>query len=101
MIKIALDTFAHLDAKKALTLLPKEAKADEEYRAAQKLMREHMMQHPEQIPAMLDLLNTLRAMERVTDHSLNIAEHVFYIVEGSDMRHISAERLAEVTNKYA
>lgn len=101
MIKIALDTFAHLDAKKALTLLPKEAKADEEYRAAQKLMREHMMQHPEQIPAMLDLLNTLRAMERVTDHSLNIAEHVFYIVEGSDMRHISAERLAEVTNKYS
>jgi phosphate transport system protein len=101
MIKIALDAFAHLDAKKALTLLPKEAKADEEYRTAQKLMREYMMQNPEKIPAMLDLLNTLRAMERVTDHCLNIAEHVFYIVEGSDMRHISAERLAEVTNKYA
>lgn len=101
MIKIALDTFAHLDAKKALTLLPKEAKADEEYRAAQKLMREHMMQYPDQIPAMLELLNALRAMERVTDHSLNIAEHVFYIVEGTDMRHISPERLAEVTNKYA
>ena len=100
MIKIALDSFAHLDAKKALTLLPKEAKADEEYRAAQKLMREHMMQNPEQIPPMLDLLNTLRAMERVTDHCLNVAEHVFYIVEGSDMRHISSERLAEVTNKY-
>jgi phosphate transport system protein len=101
MIKIALDTFAHLDAKKALTLLPKEAKADEEYRSAKKLMCEHMMQYPEKIPAMLELLNTLRAMERVTDHSLNIAEHVFYIVEGSDLRHVSAERLAEVTNKYA
>lgn len=101
MIKIALDTFAHLDGKKALSLLPKEAKADEEYRAAQKLIRDYMMQHPEQIPAMLELLNTLRAMERVTDHCLNIAEHVFYIVEGSDLRHISSERLAEVTSKYA
>lgn len=82
-------------------MLPKEAKADEEYRAAQKLIRDYMMQHPEQIPAMLELLNTLRAMERVTDHCLNIAEHVFYIVEGSDLRHISSERLAEVTSKYA
>jgi phosphate transport system protein len=100
MLKITLDAFANLDVKKALTLLPKEAAADEEYRAAQKLMREHMMAHPEQIPSMLDLLNALRAMERVTDHSLNIAEHVFYVVEGSDMRQISSERLADIANKY-
>jgi phosphate transport system protein len=100
MLKITLDAFANLDVKKALTLLPKEAAADEEYKAAQKLMREHMMAHPEQIPSMLDLLNALRAMERVTDHSLNIAEHVFYVVEGSDMRQISSERLADIANKY-
>lgn len=100
MLKITLDAFANLDVKKALTLLPKEAAADEEYKAAQKLMRDHMMAHPEQIPSMLDLLNALRAMERVTDHSLNIAEHVFYVVEGSDMRQISSERLADIANKY-
>ena len=100
MLKITLDAFANLDVKKALTLLPKEAAADEEYRAAQKLMREHMMANPSQIPSMLDLLNALRAMERVTDHSLNIAEHVFYVVEGSDMRQISSERLADIANKY-
>jgi phosphate uptake regulator len=39
-------------------------------------------------------------MERVTDHSLNIAEHVFYVVEGSDMRQISSDRLADIANKY-
>jgi len=100
MLKITLDAFANLDVKKALTLLPKEAAADEEYKAAQKLMREHMMANPSQIPSMLDLLNALRAMERVTDHSLNIAEHVFYVVEGSDMRQISSERLADIANKY-
>jgi phosphate transport system protein len=100
MLKITLDAFANLDVKKALTLLPKEAAADEEYKIAQRLMREHMMAHPEQIPSMLDLLNALRAMERVTDHSLNIAERVFYVVEGSDMRQISSERLADIANKY-
>jgi len=100
MLKITLDAFANLDVKKALTLLPKEAAADEEYRIAQQLMREHMMANPSQIPGMLDLLNALRAMERVTDHSLNIAEHVFYVVEGSDMRQISSERLADIANKY-
>lgn len=100
MLKITLDAFANLDVKKALTLLPKEAAADEEYKSAQKLMREHMMSNPSQIPSMLDLLNALRAMERVTDHSLNIAEHVFYVVEGSDMRQISSARLADIANKY-
>jgi phosphate transport system protein len=100
MLKLTLDAFANLDIKKALSLLPKEAAADEEYRNAQKLMREHMMANPAQIPEMLDLLNALRAMERVTDHSLNIAEHVFYVVEGSDLRQISSERLAEITEKY-
>jgi phosphate transport system protein len=100
MLKITLDAFANLDVKKALTLLPKEAAADEEYKIAQRLMREHMMANPTQIPSMLDLLNALRAMERVTDHSLNIAERVFYVVEGSDMRQISSERLADIANKY-
>jgi phosphate transport system protein len=100
MLKITLDAFANLDVKKALTLLPKEAAADAEYKTAQKLMREHMMANPTQIPNILDLLNALRAMERVTDHSLNIAERVFYVVEGSDMRQISSERLADIANKY-
>jgi len=100
MLKITLDAFANLDIKKALTLLPKEAAADDEYRAAQQLMRQYMMAHPEHIPGMLDLLNALRAMERVTDHALNVAEHVFYVVEGSDLRQISPERLAQVTDKY-
>lgn len=100
MLKITLDAFANLDVKKALTLLPKEAAADEEYRSAQKLMREYMMNNPSQVPGILDLLNALRAMERVTDHSLNIAERVFYVIEGSDLRQISTERLADIAAKY-
>lgn len=100
MLKTTLDAFANLDVKQALTLLPKEAAADEEYRTATRLMREHMMTNPAQIPSMLDLLGALRAMERITDHSLNIAEHVFYVVEGSDMRQVSGERLNEIASKY-
>lgn len=101
MLKITLDAFAHLDVKSALSILPKEAAADEEYRLAKKNIAEKMVENPDKIPQILELLNALRAMERVTDHALNIAEQVLYVVEGTDIRQISTERLAVIIEKYS
>jgi phosphate transport system protein len=100
MLKITLDAFAHLDVRKAMSLLPKEAAADKEYVSAKLLIRDYMMQEPSKIPSMLEILQALRAMERVTDHALNIAEYVFYVIEGEEMRQISTERLHELAKKY-
>lgn len=100
MLKITLDAFAHLDVRKAMSLLPKEAAADKAYASAKALIRDYMMQEPSKIPSMLEILQALRGMERVTDHALNIAEYVFYVVEGEEMRQISTERLHELSQKY-
>jgi phosphate transport system protein len=101
MLKITLDAFAHLDVRKAMSLLPKEAAADKAYSSAKILIRDYMMQEPSKIPSMLEILQALRAMERVTDHALNIGEYVFYVIEGEEMRQISTERLHELSEKYA
>jgi phosphate transport system protein len=100
MLKITLDAFAHLDVRKAMSLLPKEAAADKAYSQAKELIRDYMMQEPSKIPSMLEILQALRGMERVTDHSLNIAEYVFYVIEGEEMRQVSSERLNELVQKY-
>jgi phosphate transport system protein len=49
---------------------------------------------------MLNILWAARAMERMGDRCENIAEYIFYLVYGRDVRHISVDdAIAEVTLK--
>ena len=43
------------------------------------------------ISASLDLLFLAKAIERIGDHSKNIAELIIYLVEGKDVRHQALE----------
>jgi phosphate transport system protein len=46
-----------------------------------------MMEDPRTISASLDLIFIAKSIERIGDHSRNIAEFIIYIVEGRDVRH--------------
>jgi phosphate transport system protein len=35
-------------------------------------------------------------LERIGDHSRNISQHIIYLVEGKDVRHLSAEKMEKV-----
>jgi phosphate transport system protein len=48
-----------------------------------------MEQDPRNVPQALHLLSVTRSLERLADHSTNIAEDVLYYVKGIDVRHNS------------
>jgi len=53
-----------------------------------------MQREPGNIRQGLSLLSVIRNLERIADHSTNIAEDVLFYVKGIDVRH-NAEVLAE------
>jgi phosphate transport system protein len=55
-----------------------------------------MMEDPRTITASLDTVWAAKAIERIGDHSKNIAEHVIFISAGVDARHLSPEEVERV-----
>jgi len=51
-----------------------------------------MEANPQQIGQALYLLSVVRNLERIADHSTNIAEDVLFLVKGIDVRHHNEER---------
>ena len=81
-IKEVLDSFAHRDTAKALAVW----RGDEEIDAVNNsLFRElltYMMEDPRNISYCIHLLFCAKNIERMGDHATNIAETVYYMVEG-------------------
>ena len=58
-----------------------------------------MAADPGSIPMVLNILWAARAIERMGDRCQNIAEYVFYLVHGRDIRHTSLEDVASVLHR--
>lgn len=87
MLHDALDCFARLDEKQATALILRDEMIDHEFRSVMRNAITFMMEDPRTISASLDTLWVAKAIERIGDHSKNIAEYVVYVVEGKDIRH--------------
>ena len=46
-----------------------------------------MIEHPENVTRSVHLMIIAKAIERAADHAQNIAEEVFYLYKGQDIRH--------------
>ena len=89
LLRKALDAFARLDTKAALTILKEDDLIDAEFDGFVRKLITYMMEDPRTISASLDLLFLAKAIERIGDHSKNVAELIIYLVEGKDVRHIT------------
>ena len=87
LLRKTLDALARLDTKAAVAILKEDDQIDEEFDGFVRKLVTYMMEDPRTISASLDLLFLAKAIERIGDHSKNLAELIIYLVEGKDVRH--------------
>ena len=87
MVRKALDAFVHRDADLARSVLSSDDAVDNMRTACYHELVSFMEQDPQHIQQALALLSITRNLERIADHSTNIAEDVLFLVKGVDVRH--------------
>lgn len=95
MLTEALDAFVRQDAELALKVAQEDKAVDLEYGSALREMVTYMMEDPRSISRVMNIMWALRSLERIGDHSRNIAEHVIFLVKGDDVRHIGLKKMAK------
>ena len=92
MVRKALDAFVTRDPELARSVLASDDAVDNMRTACYHELVSFMEKDPQNIKAALDLLAVTRNLERIADHSTNIAEDVLFLVKGVDVRHHAEAR---------
>jgi len=93
MIDSVMNAFAEFDARIATQVIRQDKEVNEEYSFITRRLIGRIMEDPRAISAMLDFLFIAKSIERIGDHSQNIAEYVIFMVKGNDVRHASIKEM--------
>jgi phosphate transport system protein len=99
VVNDTLTAFARYDVAAALQVAHEDKAIDQEYDTAMRALITYMMEDPRNISRSMNITWALRALERIGDHSANIAEHIIYLVKGLDVRHKSISEMQEEVNQ--
>ena len=87
MLKKSLDALVNHDAELAQSVCASDDIVDQLNRQMYLKIQEAILDNPEQISVLIHLLSASRHLERIADHTTNIAEDVIYMIEGKIVRH--------------
>jgi phosphate transport system protein len=87
MTKTALLAFENDNNELASIIFDKDKVLDSNNKNANRIMAGLIKAHPKAVLNFLNLLTIIRKMERIGDHSKNIAEEIIFYVEAKVLRH--------------
>ncbi len=100
MLRMALDAFARLDVEAAAEVIGRDEDIDAAFSAILRQLLSYMMEDPRTISPALEIVFIAKSIERIGDHTKNVAEAIVQVVRGKDVRHATAEQIrAEVAEQ--
>lgn len=87
MLRESITAFVDRAPEAAPAVIARDRSVDELYKQLVRELTSSMMENPGAITRSLNLLTVAKAIERIADHATNIAEEVFYLHKGRDIRH--------------
>lgn len=88
LLRRSLDSLVNLDETLALDVCASDDELDDLHRGMYARVEENIKENPAQVGVYLRYLLISRNLERVGDHSTNIAEDVIYMARGRIYRHV-------------
>lgn len=89
-LRQALDAFARLDTDTADEVVRSDKLIDAEFKGVMRQVITFMMEDPRTISGGIDIIFVAKALERIGDHAKNMAQYVFYMARGEDVRHVKS-----------
>ncbi len=93
MLKDSLDAFVNHNTALALTVCRNDDAIDDLNRQILRELLTYMMEDPACVTRATKIIFVSKYLERIADHSTNIAEMVVYLVEGKIIRHMDVEQI--------
>jgi phosphate transport system protein len=92
LTKDVLDAYVARDADKAMIVWARDEELDEMYSSLFRELLTYMMEDPRNITACTHLLFMAKNVERIGDHATNIAETVYFLVNGTPLTQARPKR---------
>ncbi|PQJ34469.1 phosphate transport system regulatory protein PhoU [Salinibacter sp. 10B] len=91
MLDDAKQAFLDQDADLARRIPELDDEVDRLHEKNFQALVEYIQEHPEHAEVAAHLITASKAVERISDHSINIAKGVVFLIEGVDIRHAGVQ----------
>jgi phosphate transport system protein len=90
MLRDSITAFVDSNPELAVEIIARDKTVDSIHKQLARELTSYMIENPKTITRALNLMTIAKAIERVAEHATNIAEEVFYLYKGKDIRHATS-----------
>jgi phosphate transport system protein len=97
LLRDALNAFVRGELDGAIAVIRAAQGIGQQVSAISRGLVRRMGENPSQVAVLLDMMAINKSVDRVADHASNLAEHLIYIIKGTDVRHATLDQIERET----